>query len=464
MTLFAVVPVKDLVGTKSRLKPILHAAGRAGLTMYMMKNVLAALRGAGVERTCVVSPDETVLCLAEEAGATPLLQESRGLNPALEEARNWAISEGGSALLIFPADLPLLRPPDVKAVLEAAEGIEKPLVAISPDATGTGTNALLLRPPDALPFLFGPNSFDAHLSAARERGLSAQVCKGTHLAFDIDTAEDLARFGGIPPGLRADDSAEADAGAPVPSEELRVLPVRGIPEVGPGDDLADFIAQAAGDNLLKAGDVMVVTHKIVSKAEGRIVDLRTVEPSALAKDFANQYDKDPRQIEVVLRESKRIVKMDHGIIISETHHGFVCANAGVDASNVPGSDKVCLLPLDPDASARCLRDSLAARFSVDLAVVISDSFGRPWREGITNVAIGVAGMKPLADYRGEKDPHDYPLMASILAVADELASAAELVMGKISGVPIALVRNYPYKRGSGSGRDLLMEPERDLFR
>jgi coenzyme F420-0:L-glutamate ligase/coenzyme F420-1:gamma-L-glutamate ligase len=156
--------------------------------------------------------------------------------------------------------------------------------------------------------------------------------------------------------------------------------------------------------------------------------------------------------------------MDRGIIISETHHGFVCANAGVDASNVPGSDKVCLLPLDPDASARRLRDSLAARFGVDLAVVISDSFGRPWREGIANVAIGVAGMKPLADYRGEKDPYGYPLAVSILAIADELASAAELVMGKISGVPVAVVRNYPYKSGSGSGRDLLMEPERDLFR
>jgi coenzyme F420-0:L-glutamate ligase / coenzyme F420-1:gamma-L-glutamate ligase len=245
---------------------------------------------------------------------------------------------------------------------------------------------------------------------------------------------------------------------------LEILPVGGIPEVRPGDDPSALIARAAGDDLLKTGDVVIVTHKVVSKAEGRLVDLGTVEPSALAKGFAARYDKDPRQIEVVLRESKRIVRMDRGIIISETHHGFVCANAGVDASNVPSDEMVCLLPLDPDASARGLRDALRNRLGLDLAVVVSDSFGRPWREGITNVAIGVAGMQPLADYRGDRDPHGYPLTASVLAVADELASAAELVMGKTIGVPVAVVRNYPYEKGPGTGRDLLMEPERDLFR
>ncbi len=245
---------------------------------------------------------------------------------------------------------------------------------------------------------------------------------------------------------------------------LEILPVGGIPEVRPGDDLAALIAQAARGDLLKTGDIVVVTHKVVSKAEGRLVDLSTVEPSALAKGFAARYDKDPRQIEVVLRESKRIVRMERGIIISETHHGFVCANAGVDASNVPGDDVVCLLPLDPDASAHRLRDALTAKIGVEIAVIVSDSFGRAWRHGITNVAIGVAGMRPLADYRGETDPHGKLLTASVLAVADELAAAAELVMGKTAGVPVAVVRNYPYERGSGTGRDLIMEPERDLFR
>ena len=462
MSVVAVVPVKDLVAAKSRLTPVLTPEGRAGLTVYMMKNVLSALREAGVDRACVVSPDPIVLKLAEEAGATPLRQESRGLNPALDEARAWATSEGATSLLVLPADLPLLKAPDVEAILEAADG-EGPRCVISPDATRSGTNALLLRPPDALPFLFGPNSFRAHLDAASERGVEARPRERPRLAFDLDTANDLARFGG-PAGFSG-TTPGPPPGARDPSEGLRVLPVPGIPEVRPGDDLPDVISVCA-DGLLRPGDIVVVTHKIVSKAEGRLVDLNTIQPSVLAKDFASRYDKDPRQVEVVLRESKRVVRMERGVIISETRHGFICANAGVDASNVPGEDVVCLLPLDPDAAAARIRDRLAASLGSDLlAVVVSDSFGRPWRYGITNVAIGVAGMDPLADYRGETDPYGYPLTTSVLAVADELAAAAELVMGKTSGVPVAAVRDYPYStQPTGSGKDLLMPPKRDLFR
>jgi coenzyme F420-0:L-glutamate ligase/coenzyme F420-1:gamma-L-glutamate ligase len=244
---------------------------------------------------------------------------------------------------------------------------------------------------------------------------------------------------------------------------LEVLGVEGLPEVRPGDDLDRMICGAVAGNL-RAGDVLVVTHKIVSKSEGRLVDLRAVEPSALAKGYATRHGKDPRQIEVIFRESRRIVRMDRGIVISETHHGFVCANAGVDASNVPGEDTVCLLPLDPDASAASLRDALAEDLGVEIAVVISDSFGRAWRHGITDVAIGVAGMDPVADYRGSKDLHGYPMEASVLAVADELAAAAELVMGKTDEIPLAVIRGYPYSPASGSARELLMPPERDMFR
>ncbi len=244
---------------------------------------------------------------------------------------------------------------------------------------------------------------------------------------------------------------------------LEILPVEGVPEVRPGDDLPELITRAVGESL-RHGDVLVVTHKIVSKAEGRLVDLRAVEPSALAKGFAARYGRDPRQIEVVLRESRRIVRMERGLIIAETHHGFVCANAGVDASNVPGDDTVCLLPVDPDASAARLREALAARTGSDLAVIVSDSFGRTWREGITNVAIGISGMNPLADYRGKRDPHGYPLEASVLAVADELAASSELVMGKTAGIPAAIIRGYPYEPAAGTGRALIMPPERDLFR
>jgi coenzyme F420-0:L-glutamate ligase / coenzyme F420-1:gamma-L-glutamate ligase len=244
---------------------------------------------------------------------------------------------------------------------------------------------------------------------------------------------------------------------------IELVPVGGFPEVRPGDDLGALVAEAV-EAILRSGDVLVVTHKVMSKAEGRLVDLGTVEPSALAKGYAARWGKDPRQIEVVLRESRRVVRMDRGIVISETHHGFVCANAGVDASNVPGEDTVCLLPADPDASAARLRQALARRLGVEAPVVVSDSFGRAWRFGITDIAIGVSGMHPLADYRGRKDPHGFPLEASVLAIADELAAAAELVMGKTDGVPLAIVRGYAYERGDGTGRDLLMPPERDMFR
>jgi len=244
---------------------------------------------------------------------------------------------------------------------------------------------------------------------------------------------------------------------------IELIPVEGFPEVRPGDDLAGMVAGAVQGSL-RSGDVLVLTHKIMSKAEGRLVDLNTVEPSALAKEYAARWGKDPRQIEVVLRESRRVVRMDRGVVISETRHGFVCANAGVDASNVPGEDTVCLLPVDPDGSAARLREALRRRLGVEVAIVVSDSFGRAWRFGITDVAIGVSGMDPLADYRGQNDPHGYPMEASVLAVADELAAAAELVVGKTDGVPIAIVRGYEYPRGGGTGEDLLMPPERDMFR
>lgn len=192
MSVFAVVPVKDLWGTKSRLKPILDPGARAGLTLYMMGRVVSALKEAGVENVCVVSPDRVVLNHARERGAEPLQQESRGLNPALEEGRRWAMGRGASVLLVLPADLPLLDAQDVRAVLE--DGGEAPSVTISPDGAHAGTNALLLRPPDALPFAFGLGSYEAHQRAARERGLDVRVLERPHLSFDLDTAEDLARL------------------------------------------------------------------------------------------------------------------------------------------------------------------------------------------------------------------------------------------------------------------------------
>lgn len=248
--------------------------------------------------------------------------------------------------------------------------------------------------------------------------------------------------------------------------ELRVLGIDNIPEARAGDDVAALIATGLqSDGLtLEAGDIVVVTHKLVSKAEDRQIDLRTIEPSELARQFAGRHGKDPRQVEVVLRESARIVRMDRGLIIAETHHGFICANAGVDASNAAGKEIVTLLPLDPDASAERIRRGLSERFNVEIAVIITDSFGRPWRQGIINVAVGVAGMAPLLDYRGQIDEHGYELSATVLAVADEIASSAELVMGKLDRRPVAIVRGYPYQPGAGAAKDIIIAAERDLFR
>lgn len=250
------------------------------------------------------------------------------------------------------------------------------------------------------------------------------------------------------------------------SHGIQTIGLRGVPEIVPGTDLSALIAVAAERSglALTDGDILVVTHKAMSKSEGRLVDLRTVEPSPLAQQYGARWGHDPRQIEVVFRESARIVRMDRGLIISQTHHGLVCANAGVDQSNVPGSDMVCLLPSDPDASAAALRAALRERVGVDVAIIVSDSFGRPWRLGIVNVAIGVAGLAPLVDYRGQPDNDGRMMSATVMAVADELASAAELVTGKLDRCPFVVVRGYGFQRREGHARDMIMDSTMDLFR
>src|SRR5215216_3108482 len=247
--------------------------------------------------------------------------------------------------------------------------------------------------------------------------------------------------------------------------ELRVIGVTGIPEIAPGDDLPSLIARAATgmDIGIADGDIFVVAQKIVSKAEGRIVRLDSIEPSHIAREWAGSHDKDARMVEVVLRESKRIVRMERGVMICETRHGFVCANAGVDQSNV-AQNVVTLLPVDSDESARQIQAALESGFGVRAAVIISDTFGRPWREGIANVAIGVAGIAPLIDYRGKPDSHGQPLRVTVIAVADELASAAELVMRKSAGIPVVIIRGFDYERRASSSRELVRPAENDLFR
>jgi coenzyme F420-0:L-glutamate ligase/coenzyme F420-1:gamma-L-glutamate ligase len=237
---------------------------------------------------------------------------------------------------------------------------------------------------------------------------------------------------------------------------IQLLPLEGIPELEEGDDLAGLLVEAAGwVGGLQTNDVLVVAHKAVSKVEGRVIRLDDVEPSEAAKEHAA--DDDPRHLEVILSEAVRVVRSRPPLVIAETSHGFVCASAGVDASNTPGADTLVLLPLDPDASARLLHERLG------VAVIVSDSFGRPFRQGTTVVAIGVAGLMPLLDLRGKRDRVGYELRSTQIAVADEIAGAAELVMGKTDGIPAAIVRGLELA-GDGSARDLVMPAERDLFR
>lgn len=240
--------------------------------------------------------------------------------------------------------------------------------------------------------------------------------------------------------------------------ELRIFPVEGLPEIGEGDDLGALIAARVE---LRPGDVVVVSQKVVSKAEGRVVLLADVEASEQARELAANHD--PRQLEVILREAVRIVRTRAPLVIAETRHGFVCASAGVDASNAPEPDTLVLLPLDPDASAAAIRDTLRELTGHDVGVIVSDSFGRPWRIGIVDVAIGVAGVRPLEDWRGRRDANGYELRATVVAVADEIAAAAELVRGKTAGVAVAVVRGLDVA-GEGTAQELVMPPEIDMFR
>jgi coenzyme F420-0:L-glutamate ligase/coenzyme F420-1:gamma-L-glutamate ligase len=270
------------------------------------------------------------------------------------------------------------------------------------------------------------------------------------------------------PTANAEDRREPSE-AREPSR-IEVIALEGIPEIQVGDDLPRIIVDAmrATPGVLptREDDVLVVTQKVVSKAEGAIADLTAIEPRPEAVAFAKRWDRDARQVELVLRHAKRVVRMDNGVVITETAHGFVCANGGIDASNV-GPDSgtiVTLLPDDPDASAARIRAAVREATGIDVPVVVSDSFGRPWRFGIVDVAIGVSGLRPLDDLRGTPDHDGRVMKSTIRAVADELATAAELTLGKRSGRPVAIVRGAAFKRGEGSIREVLMPEAFDLFR
>lgn len=246
---------------------------------------------------------------------------------------------------------------------------------------------------------------------------------------------------------------------------ITVIGISGIPEVNRGADIANLICNAAKKQkiAIESGNIVVVTHKIVSKSEGRIVNINRVIPSAFAKQISKNSKKDPRYIEVVLSETKRIVKMIGHHLITETRQGLVCANAGIDRSNISHKENVGLLPEDPDLSAMKIRKKIKELTGSEVAVIISDTFGRPWRKGQTNIAIGISGMFPLKDYRRKKDSYGNTLSVTNIAVADEIASAAELVMNKVDGIPVAIIKGYEYLRGKGDSKDLIRPSRKDLF-
>jgi coenzyme F420-0:L-glutamate ligase/coenzyme F420-1:gamma-L-glutamate ligase len=472
---WVVVPIRGLEAAKSRLGGPLDAEERLDLVAGLLaRTVRAAVGSSMVAGTIVVSPDPDALELAASLGASPVRQSGGELNAALDLARAAAVRAGATAVVVLPADLPEVSTVALEAVLEAATSATetgRPIVALVGDRAAEGTNLLIASPPAAIAFRFGIGSLAAHRAEAAAGGATL-VEPASPLDLDLDTPDDLLA---ADPALTGADPAAAgslanSAGRRPPGAAVSIVALDGIPEVQPGDDLAallgDALERTPGALPIETGDVLVVTQKVVSKAEGAIVDLTTVEPRPEAVEHARRWDRDPRQIEVVLREAVRVVRNVNGVLIVETSHGFICANAGVDASNVgSGSgDVVTLLPRDPDASARAIRDALNRRFEADLAVVVSDSFGRPWRFGIVDVAIGVAGVTPVEDLRGRPDRDGRVMRTTVRAVADELASAAELALGKTAARPAALVRGAEPPRGEATIRDGLIPPEHDLFR
>jgi coenzyme F420-0:L-glutamate ligase / coenzyme F420-1:gamma-L-glutamate ligase len=254
--------------------------------------------------------------------------------------------------------------------------------------------------------------------------------------------------------------------APAHTIEIRLVPILLEDEIHSGDPIAHKLLEALQHNRqqIQPGDILVIKHKIVSKAEGQLIDLATITPSVESVSWSKQYDLDARVIELALRESRSLIRRKNGVLITETRHGFLCANSGIDVSNVDGGQHALLLPEDPDRSARQIQRALKRKTGIDVPVIITDSFGRPWREGLTEFAIGIAGMNPLRDDRGQTDPHGYKLKASVEAVADELACAAGLVCGKLNRAPACLVRGFQYEVGRGRISDLLRSASTDLFR
>ena len=460
MSVTAVLPFRSIDSAKSRMSPALSEGERREFSARLLERTLLALgRATRISNVILVSPDPLARALARSGGHEALDDGGVDLNAAIALGIGQATASGATAVLILPVDLAEVTAANIDALLSGWSGVQPGLLA-SPDG---GTSALLVPLPRTFTPQFGENSAAAHRTELSRDGAQVETLVSP-LTADLDTPSDL----------KAAIERERTASTPAPTDGLLALPIDGLGEIEPGDDLPAMIAScvaaiaatsAIGD--LRSDDVIAVTQKIVSKAEGAIVELATITPRPEAVEYATKWSRDARQVEVVLQEAIRVVRMDRGVIITETAHGFVLANSGVDASNVgPRSGEVVtLLPRDPDGSARAIREAIRLRTGIAPGVIITDSFGRPWRLGITDVAIGVAGIAALEDLRGKPDADGRMMAATVRAVADQIAATAELALGKTARRPLALIRGaHPQVAEDGSARSSLMPPDWDLFR
>ena len=454
MTIAAAIMMKDPAEAKSRLRPALANDAREGLALLLFDNTLGFLTGRHRGPVGVVTRSAQIAERAAAKGAAVIAEDAPGdINDAAVLASIWAREIGADTLLLLHADVPVLAEAELEQLLAAGTRADV-VVAQSRDG---GTNALVLSPPDAIPFRFGPRSAAAHEAAARERGSSVERLLLPHLSRDVDRPEDLAEAIRLP----------ADTG-----RDLRVFAVPGIGEIVAGDELAPIIADAAAmaGMPLASGDIVVVAQKIVSKAEGRLVPLADFAPSGEAARLADEIGKDARKVEAILSESTAIIRARRqppdGLLITRHRHGWICANAGIDESNLgKGMDgMLLLLPQDPDASARRIRAGLEARFGGPIGVIVSDTFGRPWRNGLVNVAIGVAGVPPLIDWKTRTDAYGRALKATLPAFADEAAAAAGLLMAKDAGLPVVVLRGLRWQDDEAARADQVLRPlEQELF-
>ena len=457
-----VLPFRSVADSKRRMESALSEQERMELSARLLVRTLGALRSAhSIERTILVSPDPLARELARASGAVAIDDRGVPLNEAILLGLQHARADGATTALIIPVDLAHVSGGALDELVRAwlASGAASALLP----ALDGGTAALITPLPTSMSLRYGEGSAALHLRELTATTSSVHQLTSP-LAADLDTPEDLAALTTPEAGHTAGDQHDG----------LIALPIDGLGEIQPNDNLPELIAEAVHRFLderavgpLRPDDVISVTQKIVSKAEGAIVDLTTITPRPEAVAYAERWKRDARQVEVVLQEAVRVVRMDRGVIITETAHGFVLANSGVDASNVgPRSGEiVTLLPRDPDASAAQIRAAIAARTGVAPGVIITDSFGRPWRLGITDVAIGLAGIAALEDLRGQPDADGRVMAATVRAVADQIAAAAELALGKSAKRPLAFIRGAkPAPTESGSVRESLMPPDWDLFR